>query len=61
MSLTFNSTPCANTHIITLQNNQTLRFYKIFNNTMYTGAAQTDITTAAANIIVTSHTTHFLQ
>jgi len=28
---------------------------------MYTGAAQTDVTTAVVNIIIMSHTTHFLK
>jgi len=28
---------------------------------MYTGAAQANVTTAAVNVIVTSHTTHFLE
>ena len=57
-SLTFNSTPCENTYPITLQNNKTLRFYKTFNNTMYTGA---DVTATAVNVIVMSRTTQFLK
>ena len=62
ISLTFNSTPCANTHeMITLQNNKKYIFYKTFNNTMYTGAAQADVTTTAVNVIVMSRTTHFLK
>ena len=28
---------------------------------MYTGAAQADVTTAAVNVIIMSHTTHFLK
>ena len=60
-SLTFNSTPCENTYPITLQNNKTLRFYKTFNNTMYTGAAQANVTTAAVNVIIMSRNTHFLE
>jgi len=36
----FNSTPCANTHEITLQNNNKKIFYKPLNNTMYTWAAR---------------------
>ena len=55
-SLTFNSTPCANTHKITRQNNNNKRFYKTFNNTMYTGAAQADVTTAAVKVILMSRT-----
>ena len=53
----FNSTPCANTQEITLQYNKKYRFYKTFNNNMYTGAAQVDVTSAAANVIIMSHTT----
>ena len=60
-SLTFNSTPCENTYPITLQNNKKYIFYKTFNNTMYTGAAQADVTTTAVNVIVMSRTTHFLK
>ena len=52
-SLTFNSTHCENTHEFTLRNNKKLRIYKTFNNTMYAGAAQADVTTAAVNVIVT--------
>ena len=55
----FNSTRCANTHEITLQYNKTIRFYKTFNNTMYTGAGQASVTTTAENVIVMSRTTHF--
>ena len=28
---------------------------------MYTGAAQADVTTAAVNVIIMAHTTHFLK
>jgi len=31
------------------QNEKKQRFYKTFNNTMYTAAAQADVTTAALN------------
>ena len=34
--LTFNTTPCANGHEITLQKNKKIRYYKTFNNTMFT-------------------------
>ena len=54
---TFNSTPCANTHEIIQQENKKYRFYKIFNNPMYTGAAQADVTTARVNVIKNVHTT----
>ena len=57
--LTFIPTPCANTLEITLQNNKRIRFDETFNNTIHTGAAQADVTTAAVNVIM-SHTTHFL-
>ena len=33
----------------------------ILNNTMYTGAAQADVTTAAVNVIMMSRTTYFLK
>jgi len=57
----FNLTPFASKHKITPQNKITIRFYKTFNNTKYTGAAQADITTAAVNVIVMSRTTHYLK
>jgi len=49
------------TNFADLQFNKKIRFYKIFINTMYTGAAQADITTTAVNVIVVSRTTHFLK
>jgi len=43
MKTYFTNFACGNTHEITLQNNQKLRFYTIFNNTMYTGAVQASV------------------
>ena len=40
----FNSTSCAITYEITLQNNKINRFYKTFNNTMYKGVAHNNVT-----------------
>jgi len=57
----FNSTSCAITYEITLQNNKIYRFYKTFNNTMYKGVAHADVTTPTVNVIIMSRTTHFLK
>ena len=55
------ATISANTHGLTLQNNKEIGFYKTLNNTMYTGAAQANITTGVVHVIVLSCTTHFLM
>ena len=52
----FNSSSCANAHVVTIQNNNKC-FYKTFNNTMYTGAAQANVMNAAVSVIIMSHTT----